>query len=170
MCNKCDGACQLLTKCISCQISGHSPACCKKIFVGTPPSYIIVDDAEFSSLKQDLNYRVCYLFDHDGCIWDYALSRTITGEELDIEVFARPRTCDTPLWWPWVIITFFLIVVIGAIILIFVKIGYYMIGRREYSLFVKSTQDSVFGTSPIYVDPVQDVLNPGYNVTDQTLQ
>uniref|UniRef100_UPI00398116B2 hypothetical protein n=1 Tax=Salmonella sp. s51228 TaxID=3159652 RepID=UPI00398116B2 len=112
--------------------------CCKKIFVGTPPEIIIVDDIEFSSFKQNLNYKTCSLFDQDGCIWDYALLRTVTGEELDIEVFARPRACNPPLWWPWVIVFFFLIVFIGTIILIVVRIGFYIIGKREYDLFVKS--------------------------------
>lgn len=113
---------------------------------------------------QDTDFRICTLFDLDGCIWDYVILANLTGNERDIEVLARRRACSTSTWWPWVVGAFLIVAVTGIIVIIVFRIAMRLIEKKEFDKFSQSQKrDTIlFTESPLYNPPVTEIDNPGY--------
>ena len=126
------------------------------------------NDTKLDMLLGNTSHRACILFDESGCIWDYVIPFEFTGYEREIEVFARRRVCNTPTWWPWLVLAFLLVIVTGVIIIIVIRIMVWVLERREFQNFWDAHKKATlpFHDSPLYVPPVIEMDNPTYRKID----
>ena len=136
--------------------------CCAGL-PGESLQLLTTNTTQLALLQNDPTYRTCHLFDQSGCFWDYVIPSRYTGSEEEISVIARRRTCDSPTWWPWLVLAFFIVVFVGVVAIIIIRLCVWIVERKEFKTFWDAQKGNLpFTNSPLYMPPVTEVDNPSY--------